>query len=139
MSDNIELVATEDINSKEALSESLTSWTKVNSLIKEYETILKELRQKKLDLQKRNVEFMKVNDLDYVELDGGMQVSLVSTRNKVSNMTKVRFPPKLEEFFEKEKQYDKHKAEKCVKEILEFIERDPVYTESAYLRYYEPK
>ena len=134
-----ELIATQDISSKEQLSKSLTDWTKVNDLIKEYETLLKDLRQKKADLQKRNVEFMKVNDLDFVELDAGVQVNLVLTRNKLSNMTKARLPAKLEEYFEKKKHYDRPKSEKYVKDILEFLESEPVYTESAYIKKYENK
>ena len=134
-----ELIATQDISSKEQLSKSLTDWTKVNDLIKEYETLLKDLRQKKADLQKRNVEFMKVNDLDFVELDAGVQVNLVLTRNKLSNMTKARLPAKLEEYFEKKKHYDRPKSEKYVKDILEFLESEPVYTESAYIKRYENK
>lgn len=134
-----ELICTEDINSKEALTQSLTDWTKVNDLIKEYEGLIKELKQKKLDLQQRNVEFMKVNDLDSIEINGGTQVSLVMTRSKVSNLTKTRLPGKLEEYFEKKKHYDRTKAENSVKDILDFLDEDPVYTESAYLRKYEPK
>jgi hypothetical protein len=133
-----ELIATQDINSKEQLKVNVVSWAKVNKLIKEYEGTLKELKQQKLDLQKRNVEFMRVNDLDRIELDGGQQVNLVVTRSKLSNITKARMPAKLEEFFEKKKNYDSVKAAKSVQEIIEFLDSEPVFNESAYLRWYEP-
>ena len=57
---NIELICTDDIGSKEELSQSLSDWTKLVDLINEYKDVLKDLNQKVLDLKKKNVDFKKL-------------------------------------------------------------------------------
>ena len=80
---------------------------------------------------------MMLNDLDRIELGQGFHVNLVTTRNKRSNITKAKLPEKLEEFFEKKKHYDHNTSTYMVKEFMDFIDENPVYTESSYLKKYE--
>lgn len=141
MGDNVspnELVGTNDISDLDDLSRSLNNWVKLNKIIREHEEEIRELKQKKLDLQYKNLEFMKINDLDNIQLsDIGTQVSYVHTRNKVSNINKTRLPGKLEEFFKTKKHYDDKKAQQLKVEIMEFLDENPEYRENSYLKMYE--
>ena len=130
---------TRDISSLDDLSKSFNDWSSIDKMIKEFSEKLKELKQKKIDLQEKNMEFMMVNDLDSVQLGHGEEVKLIMTRNKLSNVTKARLPSKLEKYFEEKKKYDHEKSINAVKEIMEFLEEDPVYVESSYLKKYEEK
>lgn len=134
-----ELIGTNDISGIEDLSASLNAWVRLNRIIKEHEDTLRELKQKKADLQERNVEFMKVNNLDNIQLSEiGAQVNYVMSRTKVSNINKTKLPGKLEEFFKTRKHYDDQKANKLKTEIMEFLDENPEYRESSYLKLYEP-
>ena len=131
------IIPTRDIKSIDDLSKSFNDWSEIDRIIKEYSEKLKELKQKKMDLQAKNIEFMMANDLDEVELGHGSEVKLVMTRNKLSNITKLRLPGKLEKYFEEKKHYEHGKSLKAVKDIMAFLDEDPVFTESSYLRKYE--
>jgi ABC-type phosphate transport system substrate-binding protein len=133
-----QLVGTGHISGLDELSGSLNSWVKLNRIIREHEEVLRDLKQKKTDLQYRNLEFMKVNDLDSIQLSEiGAQVNYVHTRNKVSNINKTKLPIKLEEFFKTKKHYDNKKAEELRSEIMEFLDENPEYRENSYLKLYE--
>ena len=130
---------TRDIGTKDELAKSFNDWSEIDKMIKQFSEKLKELKQRKMDLQEKNIEFMMVNDMDTIQMGHGEEVKLVMTRNKLSNVTKARLPGKLEKYFEEKKQYNHDKSVKAVQEIMEFLEEDPVYVESSYLRKYEEK
>ena len=133
-----QLVGTDAISGLDELSKSLNNWVKLNKIIREHEEEVRELKQKKMDLQYKNLEFMKINDLDNIQLSElGAQVNYVHTRNKVSNINKTRLPVKLEEFFKKKKHYDEKKAQQLRGEIMEFLDENPEYRENSYLKLYE--
>lgn len=133
-----QLVGTNAIPDVDSLKTNMNNWAKLNKIIREHEEEIRELKQKKMDLQYKNLEFMKINELDNIQLSEiGAQVNYVHTRTKISNINKTRLPGKLEEFFKTKKHYDEKKAQQLKAEIMEFLDENPEYKESSYLKMYE--
>jgi hypothetical protein len=110
----------------------LKEWDKVNSLIKQYEGNLKDLRQEKKKLQDSTIVYMTENELDVCNLQDG-KIHLKKNRRKVSVMTKKSLPEKIAEFFVEKRNMDPNMAQKHAEEIVEFVDSKATYVESSSL------
>jgi hypothetical protein len=110
----------------------LKEWDKVNSLIKQYEGNLKDLRQEKKKLQDSTIVYMTENELDVCNLQDG-KIHLKKNRRKVSVMTKKSLPEKIADFFVEKRNMDPNMAQKHAEEIVEFVDSKATYVESSSL------
>ena len=110
----------------------IKEWDKVNSLIKQYEGNLKELRQEKKKLQESTIVYMTENELDICNLQDG-KIHLKKSRRKVSAMTKKSLPIKIADFFIEKRSMDPNMAKKHAEEIVEFVDSQATYVDSSSL------
>lgn len=116
----------------ENFKKDLREWDRINGLIKEYETNLKELRKEKKKFQENTVSYMANNEIDACNLEDG-KIILKKSRTKISVTTKAALPEKIKQFFMVRRNMDENIARQNADEIVNFIHSNPEYKESMTL------
>ena len=122
----------EDENVLQNFKKDLMEWDRINNLIKEYETNLKELRKEKKKFQENTVNYMAENEIDYANLPDG-KITLKTSRTKISVTTKTALPDKIKNFFIQERNLDETIAKMNADAIVDFIYKNADYKETKTL------
>lgn len=108
---------------------NVKEWDKLNTLIKQYEDNLKELRQQKKKIQEVTICYMREHEIDICNLGDG-KLACKKSKVKINNTTKKALPEKIRDYFMEKENMDENIANMRAEAIVEYIYSKAEYKEN---------
>lgn len=131
----------EDPHVHEEFKKDVKELARIEDMITEYNTLIRELKKKKDQLRKKTITHMVQFQLDVAKMktDGSDRFNLVKANSKISPTTKKRLPIKLSDYFQKEEKMNEKESMEKAKKIVDWIFKNADTTVRHSLRRYRKK
>jgi len=120
------------MSNQEEFIDNIKEWDRIDDLIRQFETNLKELRAEKKKIQQSIIPVMQIKDIDICNMKDG-KIHLKTSRKKVNYLTKKSLPDKLKEYYVKIENIDENISNMKVQAIMDYMDTTCEYTESQTL------